>query len=83
MSEKRWVYEAVLDEYDYWPGNELYDTLAFAKFCVTQDYEESFPDSKDQVTTWEQITKALYHMYLDGDPTGIAIKVRHVNSLDQ
>lgn len=83
MTVKQWVYEAVLDEYDYWSGNELYDTMNYAKFCVAQDYEESFPASKDKVITWEYITKCLYHMYLDGEPTGIAIKVRNVHSLDK
>ena len=83
MTGKQWVYEVILDEDDYWPGNELYDTLDYAKFCVTQDYEESFPDAKDRIATWELITKALYHMYLDGEPNGIAIKVRHVNSLGE
>jgi len=83
MTIKRWVYEAILDEDDYWPGNELYDTLAYAKFCVAQDYEESFPEAKEKTMTWECITKALYHMYLDEDHTGIAIKVRNVHSLGE
>lgn len=79
---KHYVWEARMDDWDTWPGSELYDDLGFAKFCVEQDYKESFPDPKNPVFTWETVMKGLIHMYEDEVPTGISLRARKVNSKD-
>jgi hypothetical protein len=86
------VFEIIMDEWPEWDGNQLYDDKSFASFCATQDYEESFysrwragyDDAEEPGNfTWEFISKNLYHLYEDGNPTGIALKIRHVNSLGE
>lgn len=81
MSDKQWVYEVLLDDFDSWFGNQLYDTMEYAKFCAEQDLRETVLGYGDHEFTWEFITKNLYHMYMNGDPNGVSIRVRHVNSL--
>ena len=90
MSKPDFVFEIIMDEWPEWDGNELYDTADFARFCATQDFENSFYDrwksgiedaEEPGSFSWEFISRNLYHLYEDGSPTGVAMKIRHVNSL--
>jgi hypothetical protein len=69
---------------------------AYAMFCGIQDYQESFYplwqagieyseefDTPDQPGdfVWEFICKGMYHLYEDGEPTGVALKYRGVNGV--
>lgn len=84
------VFEIIMDEWTEWSGNELYDDKTYAEFCGIQDYKDSFYDKwqagyddaeEPGEFHWQFISKALYHLYEDGSPTGVSLKVRHVNSL--
>lgn len=81
---KQWVFEAIMDVWPEWPGNELYDTLEYAKFCAMQDYSESFP-TDDNPLSWEVLVKGVHVLYSHEDegpePTGVEIRLRNVNTL--
>ena len=77
---KYYVWEAAMDDWETWPGNELYATIDLAKFCAEQDYLENFPDKRDCTLTWEPIMKGLLHMYEDGIPNGISLYARAVHN---
>jgi hypothetical protein len=86
---KQYVFEIIMDEWPEWSGNELYDTKALAKYFGEQDYEDAFYDMWKEgfdnakapgEFTWEFISRGLEHLYEDGSPTGVSLKVRHVQS---
>lgn len=87
--------EIIHEDYPEWIGNQLYKgdnekDKVYAQFCAMQDYQESFYSlwqaGIEDVDTpgefkWEWICKGMYHLYEDGEPTGVALKYRGVNSI--
>ena len=92
MSKADYVFEVIMDEWPEFPGNALYDDLAYAKFCAEQDYKDEFYGPflsgiegapEPGRLNWDFVCKGLYHMVEDDAPSGVAIKVRHVHSLGE
>lgn len=87
MAKGPWVFEVIMEADNLWPGNQLYDTMDYAKFCAEQDYAEHYPVDEDQTLSWDFLVKNVDLMYITGDdgpePTGVEIRVRHVNSLKE
>lgn len=81
MSSSDFVWEIRHETWDEFPGNELYDTLPYAKYQGMDDYLESFPG--DGVLTWENILKGFFVLYEDGLPTELTLRARHINSLGE
>lgn len=81
MTTKDWVFEVIHEDFPTWEGNQLYDTKDYAKFCGVQDYQDTIVSARDKKLTWEPIMRDTMHLYVDDVPTGVALKIRHVNSL--
>lgn len=89
-STSDFVFEIIMETWPEWAGNELYDDKSYAEFCAIQDYKQAFYDKWEAGYEdaeepgdfhWEFISKGTYHLYMDGSPTDVALRVRHVNSL--
>lgn len=88
MAIEDFVFEVIMDEWPEWEGNEVYSTKELAKFFGEKDFENSFyalwkTGSEDAEQpgqfTWEFISRGLYHLYEDGNPTGVAMRLRFVH----
>jgi hypothetical protein len=79
MAKTDWVYEIINPDEPNWQGNELYKEFAYAKFCGRQDYQEDFA-AKGRLD-WDFLCKGLYFLVEDDIPTGVELRVRHINSL--
>jgi hypothetical protein len=89
MAVSDYVCEIIMDEWPEWTGNELYSTKELAQFFGIQDFENAFYDKwkagyddaeEPGEFKWEFISKGLYHLYEDGNPTGVALKFRFVHT---
>lgn len=88
MSLDNYVFEIKMDDWEEFPGNQLYATQPIAKFFAEQDYENAFYDKwkagfedaeQPGEFEWTFISRGLYHMYEDGNPTGVSLKFRYVH----
>ena len=76
---KDYVFEIRHEEWDDFPGNELYETIEQARVLGEQDYRDSFPG--DGILKWEPILRSFHVLYEDDIPTDVTLRIRHVNSL--
>lgn len=88
MAITDYVFEILMDEYPEWEGNEVYATKDLAEYFGIRDFINTFyarylanvPAAEEPGEfKWEYITRGLYHLYEDGNPTGVALKFRYVH----
>lgn len=75
---KEHVFEVLHQEWDEFPGNELYDSFKLAQEMGKYDYRESFPGIEP--LKWEYILKNFLVLYEDGQPTDVTMRIRIVHS---
>jgi hypothetical protein len=89
MSVSDFVFEVMMDEWPEWIGNQLYSTRELAEYFGIDDFEHTFydryyadfPDAEAPGEfKWEFISKGYYHLYEDGNPTGVSMRCRFVHS---
>lgn len=88
MDKPDFIFEIIMETWPEWSGNELYADAGYAKFCAVQDYKEAFynPMNTEEEPgnfSWDFVCTGLYHLYEDGSPTDVSMKVRHVNTLGE
>lgn len=89
------VFQTWWDDHSDWDGAALYDSETTAKIAAETDYKETMyyqpgsywyeffncENTDAPVITWERFGKGLWHMYDDGEATGVAISMVSVYSL--
>lgn len=89
------VFQTWWDDDNNWDGQAVYDTEIAAKIGAEQDYKDAMyyrpgsywheffnlSDAEAPELTWERFGKSLWHMYDDGEATGVAIRMIPVYSL--
>jgi hypothetical protein len=90
MASSDFVHEIIMDEWPEWPGNQLYGSQELAEYFGIDDFQHTFydkyfaefPDAEEPGEfKWEFISRGLYHLYEDGNPTGVALRFRFVHKV--
>lgn len=78
------VYQAWMEDHDWWDGNELYTDLDLAKVHAAHDYEaDEYPEPDDEepgqrpVFTWHE-EHGFWHLNDHGKDTLVRVSPRHV-----
>jgi hypothetical protein len=79
MTKPKWVWESLLDDFPDWFGGQLYYDFEYAKWCAEMDYKETVPSAIEKSLTWQLVTRGLYHMYIDTEPSGVLLKIRRAH----
>jgi hypothetical protein len=77
-----WVFQTWWDNHDLWDGSALYDDLIGAKTNAELDYiADTYDWVADPILTWLPIGKDMWHLYDEGEATGVGIQLRSVLGL--